>query len=91
MKIETFKRKNDIGVEIEYYIIGNYNYEEKEYRIYTDFFPEDNIFNLRILVDLKTEKGYKNVNQEQAKAIINKFHHEVLEINNEVLKWKREN
>ena len=38
--LETFTRKNDIGVDIEYTIIG-YLKEKNNYMIYTDFNAED--------------------------------------------------
>ena len=38
---ETFKRKNDIGVDIEYTVLAKFKSDERDYIIYTDFVSDD--------------------------------------------------
>ncbi len=76
--METFKRKNDIGVEIEYTILGQLNDNNKTYYIYTDFVPDDNDVGMRLYVDLKDNTGLIRLPKEEEKEIIKKFNKELL-------------
>ena len=75
---ETFSRENEIGIPIEYTVIGNYiDKENKEYKIYTNFAPSNDIYGLRINVDEKTENGYTPLERDKEKDIIEQFHKEI--------------
>jgi len=76
---ETFIRKNDIGVDIEYTIVGRFNTDNREYIIYTDF-VSDKEYGLRLFVDMKTSDKYiplsytgRNIVLEQYKNEIKKY------------------
>ena len=57
--IETFKRKNELGVEIEYNVIGTYEENGNKYYIYTDFVSDDNNkIGVRLFVDVKRGQTY---------------------------------
>lgn len=84
MKEQIFKRKNDIGVEIEYSIVGNFNNNNEEYIIYTDFVPVDKYYQIRLFVDKKVNKHFKRLNNEQEEEIIKKFCQEAYK-NSEVM------
>ena len=79
--MDTFYRKNDIGVSIEYNIIGEYIYNEKKYRIYTDFVTdESNKLGIRLLVDEEVQNDFIPVlDKELVKKIIKQFNKDVLE------------
>ena len=40
-EMKTFYKKNDIGVDIEYTVVGSYKDGEEEYVIYTDFVEDE--------------------------------------------------
>jgi septal ring factor EnvC (AmiA/AmiB activator) len=40
-EMKTFYKKNDIGVDIEYSVVGSYKDGEEEYVIYTDFVEDE--------------------------------------------------
>ncbi len=76
---ETFIRKNDIGVDIEYTIVGKYNTDNREYIIYTDFVSDEE-YGFRLFVDMKTADKYvplsitgRNMVLEQYKNEIKKY------------------
>ena len=77
MNMETFKRKNDIGVNIEYTIVG-YLKEANNYMIYTDFTTdENNKLGIKLYVDKEVNGNYEPVSEEEAKNIISAFNKEV--------------
>ncbi len=71
---DTFVRKNDLGIDVEYYIIGYY----KNYMIYTDLTNDKND-NINIFVDIKESGEYKRLDEESSKNIVIKFNNEILE------------
>ena len=76
---EVFLRKNDIGVNIEYHVIGYYLDDNKRYRIYTDFVTDkDNIFGIRIMVDLEKDSEYVRLNSKEEKVIFEKYNKEIM-------------
>ncbi len=79
--MDTFLRKNDIGVTIEYNIIGEYVYNEKKYRIFTDFVTDkSNKLGIRLLVDEEVKGDFIPVHdKELIKKIIRQFNKDVLE------------
>ena len=77
---EKFTKKNDIGVPIEYYIVGYYNDEGKKYRIYNDFVSDNkNLIGIRLFVDCIEGEQYHQLFEEEKNRILEKFHGNVLE------------
>lgn len=79
MNMDTFKRKNDIGVNIEYTIIG-YLKENGTYMIYTDFTTDkSNKLGIKLYVDQEKNGVYSPImDEKKAKEIINTFNKEVM-------------
>lgn len=78
--LETFKRKNDIGVDIEYTIIG-YLKEKSNYMIYTDFTTDQsNKLGIKIYVDKEVDGKYVPVSEAETINIVNAFNNEVTNI-----------
>ena len=76
---EIFLRKNDIGVNIEYHVIGYYLDDNKRYRIYTDFVTDkNNMFGIRIMVDLENNSEYVRLNSAEEKNIVEKYNNEIM-------------
>lgn len=76
---EVFLRKNDIGVNIEYHVIGYYLDDNKRYRIYTDFVTDkNNMFGIRVMVDLENNSEYVRLNSNEEKNIVEKFNNEIM-------------
>lgn len=75
---ETFKRKNDIGVEIEYSVIGTYKENGINYRIYTDFVTADNKIGIRLFVDKEQNGNFVRVPENIEKQIIINFNKEIM-------------
>ncbi|MBP5678705.1 MAG: hypothetical protein J6X28_02625 [Bacilli bacterium] len=77
---EKFYRKNDIGVTIEYYVIGEYINQGKKYRIYTDFVTDESTFTgIRLFVDLMIDnENYVVVEGEEKRRLLEEFHSEIL-------------
>lgn len=89
MNEEIFKRKNDIGVEIEYTIIDEFEKEGKNIRIYTDFTPssDENIINL--YVDRQDENNqYIPLSEEERKIVLEEYKTELSTRMGEIIKEK---
>ena len=77
LNMETFKRKNDIGVNIEYTIIG-YLKEDSNYMIYTDFTTDtSNKIGIKLYVDKEVNGIFKPVSPEETKSVITAFNKEL--------------
>ena len=77
---EKFTRKNDIGVSIEYYIVGYFEDEGKQYRIYTDFVTDKtNLVGIRLFVDVLEGENYKPVSEEEKNSVLERFHSNILD------------
>lgn len=77
LNMETFKRKNDIGVSIEYTIIG-YLKKENNYMIYTDFTTDTtNKIGIKLYVDKEINGAFQPVSPEETKNIITEFNKEL--------------
>lgn len=76
---ETFRRKNEIGVEIEYTIVGYSFIDGKKYMLYTDFYPKKSIGGIRIFVDEVIENEYIKLSEEEEDKIISQFNKKILE------------
>ena len=75
---ETFKRKNEIGVEIEYTIVGYCFLNEKKYMLYSDFYPKKCIEGIRIFVDEVKENEYIKLEEKEAEEIIKQFNKTII-------------
>lgn len=73
---ETFIRKNDIGVDIEYYIIAKVNDENRDYIIYTDYVSDEKDM-YRLFVDMITNDSYITLSETGRDIILEKFRHEI--------------
>ena len=73
---ETFIRKNDIGVDIEYHIIAKVKDENRDYIIYTDL-VNDEIDTYRLFVDMITNDKYVPISETGKNMILNKFRDEL--------------
>jgi len=76
---ESFRRKNEIGIEIEYDIVGYYKEGGKVYCIYTDFVPENNNIGIRLFVDEKINDESIRLAKDDEQKIISKFNKSILE------------
>ncbi len=76
--IETFYRRNELGVKIEYTVIG-YLKKEKNYMLYTDFTTDKtNQLGIAIYVDKDIDGDYVPVTGDERKNIIKLFNKEVI-------------
>lgn len=73
---KTFMRKNDIGVDIEYTIVGKYISEEREYIIYTDFVSDEKDM-FRLFVDMVNGDKYTTLSNSGREMILSKYRKEV--------------
>lgn len=78
---ETFIRKNDIGVDIEYTIVARYKSDERDYIIYTDYVSDDE-FGLRLFVDLVNSNNTVPLSESGRRAILDQFKDEIMGIIN---------
>lgn len=80
--MNTFFEKNDIGVSIEYTIIGIINEEDKKYMLYTDFVPENNEVGFRVFVDEIVDGNITRLDKDSANKIIETFNKEIFDFKN---------
>ena len=81
---EKFVRKNEIGVDIEYEKIAIYPKEDKEYLIYTDYVPSNDLYKIRLYADRKLgENKYERLSEKEEKKILEEFYNDTLK---EILK-----
>lgn len=78
---QTFVRKNEIGVDIEYSVVGYYNVDGMglpEYMIYTDFVPEDNEFGIRLFVDrVIDQNNFESTTAEEQEKVLKIYSTEI--------------
>ena len=82
--MNNFFKKNDVGINIEYTIIGKYELDNVNYVIYTDFTSDENELGIRIYVDQDINGKYIAIPLDKQKEVLNKF-------NDEISNLKREN
>lgn len=80
--MDTFYRKNDIGVTIEYTILAKYKSEEKDYIIYTDF-VSDKKDGVRLFVDLVNGDKYEPLSDTGRDRILEMFRKETKNLLNQ--------
>lgn len=73
---ETFYKRNDIGVNIEYTVVAKYKVEDKEYVIYTDFVDDENYL-FRLYVDMVANGKSLTLSSSASQSIIEKFWDEI--------------
>lgn len=79
MELNSFKRRNELGVAIEYTIIGTFNDNDRSYMLYTDFVPEENTVGFRIFVDeILSDQSTVRLDKESADNVVNKFNEELV-------------
>lgn len=74
---ETFYKRNDIGVNIEYTVVAKYKVEDKEYVIYTDFVDDENYL-FRLYVDMIANGKSLTLSSSASQSIIEKFWDEII-------------
>ena len=78
MDKDVFFRKNDLGGNVEYNIIGVFKWKNNEYSIYTDFVDDkSNPIGFRVYADLIDDFEMIRLNPEEEKTIINDFYDEI--------------
>lgn len=78
MDKDVFFRKNDLGVNVEYNVIGVFKWKNNEYCIYTDFVDDkSNPIGFRVYADLIDNLEMIRLNPEEEKTIINDFYDEI--------------
>lgn len=77
--MEKFYKKNEIGVNIPYEVIGYYNTENEEYCLYTDYTKDTtNHMGIKLYVSKKIDNKYEDLSSEESKNIISKLNNEIL-------------
>lgn len=77
--MRTFYRKNDIGVEYEYTVIGQYEEDGINYILYTDFVEDKNdVAGIRTFVAIDNE-NLDPVSEEKRKEIITNMYNSLIE------------
>lgn len=74
--METFFKRNDIGVNIEYTVVARYKNEDKEYLIYTDFVDDDE-YVFRLYVDMVNGDKRIPLSDDAKIKILEKFREEI--------------
>ena len=73
---EMFVRKNDIGVDIEYYVIAKFKDNNRNYVIYTDYVTDEEDM-YRLYVDMVNSDSYITLSEAGKKIILDKFRNEI--------------
>lgn len=88
---KTFKMENDIGIEINYTILGITN-EEDKYAVFTNYLPSDNEIGIRLFAGkvvseepLKIEK----ISKKKEKEIVDEFKTELIKLGSKKVKAKK--
>lgn len=80
---EMFIRKNDIGVDIEYYVIAKFNDNNRNYIIYTDYVSDENDL-YRLYVDMENGDEHITLSETGKKIILDKFRNKIEEFYDEI-------
>ncbi|MBR1385536.1 MAG: hypothetical protein IJ568_01760 [Bacilli bacterium] len=77
--MEKFVRKNEVGLDVTYTVIGKYEKDGKNYIIYTDFVTDNtSIIGLKLFVDLVNKGKSERLISEEEKNIIKEFNLKLL-------------
>lgn len=86
--MNIFYKENEFGINIECTEIARCTENGVTYRIYTNFFSDNNPFGIKLLIDrYENEKYYDDVDEIKKQELINNFYQEISEIS-EVIKGK---
>lgn len=77
--MEKFYKRNDLGVDIECYELAQYNDNGTIYRVYTNFFNDNNPFGIKLLVD-RYDNGqyYDDVDEIKKQELIYMLQKEIM-------------
>lgn len=82
MKIKKFTMLNDVGIEVNYTVLGiTTGTNNKKYVVYTNFMPSDNELGYRLLAsELVSEESFevKRISMAKQKEIVDSFIIEVI-------------
>lgn len=87
--MESFKRKNQFGIEYEYYIVSELNENNKKYIVYTDFVTDQNK-ELRLYAAEVVNNQIVDVDKSIAERIISEFRLEMNKIQKQIEDVKNE-
>ena len=77
--MEKFVRKNEVGLDVTYTVIGKYEKNEKNYIIYTDFVTDNtSIIGLKLFADIINKEKSERLSSEEEKSIIKEFNLKLL-------------
>ncbi len=77
-EMKTFYKKNDIGVNIEYTVVGSYKDGEEEYVIYTDFVEDDKReAGLRLFVGKTVDGDVEKIDSVKENEILSELEKEL--------------
>lgn len=88
---KKFKIENDVGIEVEYTLLGVLSNNGKNYVVYTNHLPADNQFGKRVLAgELISEEplNIKKLRKKEEKEITDLFIGEVLSTGKTIKKNK---
>ncbi len=74
--IKKFKAENDIGVLVNYTVLGVTENDKGKYVVYTDYFPSDNEIGIRLIVGkMVSEQPFeiKKLRKNEQKEFIDAF------------------
>ena len=78
--MENFYKKNELGVLIEYTLVGRYEEDDNNYIIYTDFVEDINSpTGLRLFVSLEKDGELINIDHNKENEILNKMFQSLME------------
>ncbi len=77
-EMKTFYKKNDIGVDIEYTVVGTYKDGDEEYVIYTDFVDDDQKeVGLRLFVGKQVNDNVERIDPSKENEILSELEKEL--------------
>ncbi len=76
--MDSFYKKNALGVNIQYDIIGYFTGDDGEYRIYTDYTTADTPLGINLFVDIKKDTGYEAISSSKQEIVLAQFNSEIL-------------
>jgi len=77
--MDTFYKQNELGVLVEYTIVGHYSEDDAKYVIYTDFVEDENSpTGLRLFVSLEEGNGLVSIDSDKEDDILEKMFQELM-------------
>jgi len=87
--VKKFKMDNEVGISVNYTVLGVTDIDGISYVVYTDKFPSDNELGVRLLVGkLVSEDPFEleRVDRQEQKKIANEFILQVVSVGKEIKK-----